>query len=206
MLNDPRDKWSFLTHFFGALLASVGTVYLIISKTERVLPFLIFGISMVALYSCSALYHYIKGPEELILKLRKLDHSMIFVLIAGTYTPILVNIIPKPTSTVFLMIIWGVTAAGIIMKQVWLNAPRWLYTFLYVLMGWALVAKIPFIYSVSEGCAVWLIIGGVLYTAGALMYAMKKPNLIKNFGFHEIFHVFIILGTLCHFTAIAFYV
>ncbi len=206
MFPNPRDKWSFRTHFFGALLAAAGTVYLIISHTGRTIPFLIFGLSMIALYSCSALYHYMPGPEQRIARLRKLDHSMIFVLIAGTYTPILAFIIPAPGSTVIMAAIWAITAAGIIMKMIWMNAPRWLYTLFYVLMGWGIAAELPYIYGISPGCAVWMVIGGILYTIGAVMYAVKKPNILSGFGFHEIFHVFIILGSVGHYIAIAFYV
>jgi hemolysin III len=204
-LNHPRDKWSFRTHLAGALLGIAATVSLVFNHLDNYLPYLIFGLSVIALYSCSALYHYVKEPPELILKLRKLDHTMIFVLIAGTYTPIITLSFPPTKAMVYMIIMWGITLLGTVMKLVWLQAPRWLYTLLYVAMGWAAVGEIPTFFQVSPPLAVWIIAGGLSYTLGAVFYALKKPNPTKDFGFHEIFHVLIIGGTACHYVAIANY-
>jgi hemolysin III len=204
-LNHPRDKWSFRTHLAGALLGIAATISLVISHWDGFLPYLVFGLSVVALYSCSAIYHYVQGPPELILKLRKLDHTMIFVLIAGTYTPIITLSFSPTKAMIYMIIMWGITLLGTVMKLVWLQAPRWLYTLLYVAMGWAAVGEIPTFFQTSPSLAIWIVAGGLSYTLGAVFYALKKPNPSKEFGFHEIFHVLIIGGTACHYVAIANY-
>jgi len=204
-LNHPRDKWSFRTHLFGALLGIVATITLVLTHLDSFLPYLVFGLSVIALYSCSALYHYVMGPAELIVKLRKLDHTMIFVLIAGTYTPIITLSFPPTKAMIYMIIMWGITLLGLVMKLLWLHAPRWLYTFLYVAMGWAAVGEIPTFFRISPPLAFWIIAGGLSYTLGAVFYALKKPNPTAEFGFHEIFHVLIIGGTACHYVAIANY-
>ena len=211
-LSRAKDPWSSMTHLWGAVLSLVGTILLVGRGLQQgagpdlISAAAVFGFSLMALYTASATYHYVRAAPNVNLILRKLDHSMIFVLIAGTYTPILAFIIPAPGSTVIMAAIWAITAAGIIMKMIWMNAPRWLYTLFYVLMGWGIAAELPYIYGISPGCAVWMVIGGILYTIGAVMYAVKKPNILSGFGFHEIFHVFIILGSVGHYIAIAFYV
>ena len=204
-LNHPRDKWSFRTHLAGAALCVAATVSLVISHWGDFLPFLIFGLSATALYSCSALYHYVQGPPERIVKLRKLDHTMIFVLIAGTYTPILIYTFPPTKALIYLIVMWGITLLGTVMKLVWLLAPRWLYTLLYVAMGWAAVGEIPTFFRAAPLLGFWIVAGGLSYTVGAVFYALKKPNPAKEFGFHEVFHVLIIGGTVCHYVAIAYY-
>ncbi len=204
-LKNPRDKWSFRTHLFGAFLGVLATIYLVSAHFDHVVPYLIFGLSVIALYSCSALYHYMPGPASRILKLRKLDHCMIFVLIAGTYTPIILAFFSPTKALIYLLVMWGIALLGSLMKLVWIQAPRWLYTLLYLAMGWAAVGEIPFFYTLSPSFVFWLIAGGIAYTIGAVMYAFKKPNPSPDFGFHEIFHVFIIVGTACHFVAIAFH-
>lgn len=205
ILNNPRDKWSFRTHLAGALLGVFITISLVVSHWEHFLPYLVFGLSVIALYSCSALYHYVQGPPELVVKLRKLDHTMIFVLIAGTYTPILVLSFPPTKAMIYMIVMWGITLLGTVMKLIWLQAPRWLYTLLYVAMGWAAVGEIPTFFRTSPPLAFWIVAGGLSYTLGAVFYALKKPNPTEEFGFHEIFHVLIIGGTVCHFVAIANY-
>jgi hemolysin III len=204
-LNHPRDKWSFRTHLAGAFLGVIITISLVLTHQDHFLPYLVFGLSVIALYSCSALYHYVQGPPELVQNLRKLDHTMIFVLIAGTYTPILVLSFPPTKAMIYMIVMWGVTVLGAIMKMVWLQAPRWLYTLLYVAMGWAAVGEIPFFFHTSPPLAIWIVAGGLSYTLGAVFYALKKPNPSTEFGFHEIFHVLIIGGTVCHWVAIANY-
>lgn len=204
-LTAPRDKWSFRTHLAGAMLGVAATISLVLSHLENFLPYLIFGLSAIALYTCSAIYHFVQGPPERIKKLRKLDHTMIFVLIAGTYTPIITLTFPPTKAMIYMIVMWGVTVLGLIMKLVWLQAPRWLYTLLYVAMGWAAVGEIPTFYRTTPSLAFWIIAGGVSYTVGAVFYALKKPNPSKEFGFHELFHVLIIGGTVCHYVAIAKY-
>lgn len=203
---NPKDYWSFWTHFIGAILAVISAFLFIgFHHSEHPWSFLVFALSLIALYSCSSIYHYVQGPDSRVQRLRKLDHSMIYVLIAGTYTPVLANCMDSGKGSVWLIVIWSAAIVGIILKVCWLNGPRWLYTSLYLVMGWAIVFLIGAL-SVSASFIFWLAAGGVLYSAGAVMYIIKKPNIFATFGFHEIFHIFIILGSLCHFLAIFLYI
>lgn len=197
-----RDKWSFRTHLAGALLSVAATVQMAVTHTERPLPFLIFGLSMIGLYSCSALYHFVQGPPERVAKLRKLDHSMIFVLIAGTYTPVIALMFSGYKIALYLGVLWGVALLGTALKLLFMKAPRWLYTLLYVFMGWAAVWEMPYLFRTAPALTGWLLAGGLAYTVGAVFYALKKPNPSKDFGFHELFHVLILAGTACHYGAI----
>ena len=209
----PRDFWSFYTHFTGAILSLIAVVFLIAasiiegtSSLVNITGAIIFGFSMLALYSASSIYHYVKWPAEALVRLRKLDHAMIYVLIAGTYTPISLGYMNFKDATVFMAVIWLVAATGIIMKIFWLNAPRWLYTSLYVVMGWAIVFDWKAFNGMPVGCLALIAAGGISYTVGAGFYAIKKPNLSERFGFHEIFHLFVIFGSALHFNAVYFYV
>ena len=201
-LPKARDKWSFRTHLAGAVLSVAATVQMAAAHTERLLPFLIFGLSMIGLYSCSALYHFVQGPDERIRRLRKLDHSMIFVLIAGTYTPVIALMFSGYKIALYLGVLWGVALLGTALKLLFMKAPRWLYTLLYVFMGWAAVWEMPYLFRTAPVLTFWLLAGGLAYTIGALFYALKKPNISKSFGFHELFHVLILTGTACHYGAI----
>jgi len=205
---EPRDEWSCKTHLAGAVLGALATVSLIVvnihESTGRLIAMTVFGISIIALYSCSAIYHYSKGTPSHIEKLRKLDHSMIFVLISGTYTPIMYICLPEKTGIIFLTVLWIFAAAGVVMKILWLYAPRWLYTLIYLVMGWSIIFDFHAFISLPNKFIAILLAGGIAYTIGAVMYAMKKPNPSEKFGFHEIFHVFIIIGTTLHFIGIAF--
>lgn len=208
-LTNARDPLSSFTHLIGACLAAVGTVALLaaslhtsINRMGAVVSCLIFGFSMVALYGASAFYHYVKGTAEQIKKLRKLDHSMIYVLIAGTYTPVLLLAIGGRVGVIFTAVIWALALFGILVKLCWLNAPRWLYTSVYLLMGWAIVFYYPALSSLEPITLGLIAGGGVSYSVGAVFYILKKPNFCREFGFHEIFHLFILLGSALHFTAV----
>lgn len=210
---NARDPLSSYTHFIGACLAVLATI-IMVSKGLKIndlqisvlLGIVVFGFSMIALYSTSSTYHFLNASPQVILRTRKLDHSMIYVLIAGTYTPLIIKFMAYERAAIFLSVLWGITAIGIIIKVCWLNAPRWLYTSLYLIMGWAIVFDWNFLRSIPGGCMVNLVLGGLMYSIGAGFYIAKKPNLGKNFGFHEMFHIFVILGTLFHFFAVYFYV
>ena len=209
MVIRARDQWSFRTHLIGIVLATIGTVYMTVTQTGqgagRWVTLFIFGLSMISLYTCSSIYHYSKGTKEHIKKLRKLDHAMIFVLIAGTYTPVLYSGVAPPKNYIFLAIIWILAVAGIVMKVYSMAAPRWLYTLIYIIMGWSIVFDFKALIALPRTFLAYLIAGGVVYTVGAVFYVIKKPNFSKEFGFHELFHVFILAGTVCHFTGIVFY-
>ncbi|MGI6722619.1 MAG: PAQR family membrane homeostasis protein TrhA [Anaerovoracaceae bacterium] len=204
----PRDKWSCITHLAGALMAAAGTIGLIFINLDqppsRMIAMLAFGFSMIALYSCSAAYHYSRGTAKHIEHLRNLDHSMIFVLIAGTYTPIMCDALPAQIGRVFLTVLWILAGAGVIMKIFWLYAPRWLYTIIYLIMGWSILIDFRDFIMLPGAFIAALLLGGAAYTAGAVIYARKRPNPTREFGFHEIFHVLVIAGTACHYYGIVF--
>lgn len=208
-----KDPMSALTHFIGAVLALIATTSLVMKAYYMNNPmymtaFGIFGASLVLLYSASTVYHIVDRPKRWNILLKRIDHMMIFVLIAGTYTP--VCLIPlkgasgSPIGVTVLTIVWCVAILGIFLKIVWLNAPRWLYTVQYILMGWiAAFAIVPLFRTMNHQGFVWMVAGGVIYTVGGLIYATKWPKFnIRGFGFHEVFHVFVLGGSVCHYLMI----
>lgn len=169
---------------------------------------IIFGISMILLYSASATYHMVIAKDHVIAFLRRLDHSMIYILIAGTYTPFCLISLKGVTGWVLFSIITLAAISGVIFKMVWFHCPRWLSTSLYLILGWMIVFVIsPLAGSISTIGLTLLIIGGLFYTVGGVIYA-TKPEFLKSkyMGFHEIFHIFILLGTLAHFLSVYLYV
>ncbi|MFZ2323180.1 MAG: hemolysin III family protein [Ignavibacteriaceae bacterium] len=156
---------------------------------------------MILLYTTSTLYHWLKISESGTKTLRKADHIMIFVYIAATYTPVCILALRGNVGKMFMAIIWLVAFAGIMIKIFWMNAPRWLSTVIYVLMGWLAVLVIyPIINVLQFKALLWLFVGGLFYTIGAVIYALKKPDPYPGlFGFHEIFHLFVMLGSFSHF-------
>ncbi len=208
-----KEPINTLTHLLGAILSGVALIYMMYQSIISGNPYKIagattFGISLILLYTASTVYHWTFSSEKLYTILRKIDHSMIYLLIAGTYTPIcLVTLKGKLGWTLFALI-WSLAISGIIMKIFWLNAPRWLYTAFYVILGWLAIFFIGPIYrALPFNGFVWLFSGGVLYTLGALIYATKLPLFkFKYLGFHEIFHIFILLGSLSHFIMVSKYV
>jgi len=205
-----RDPLSCYTHFIGLILSVIGTGILILKMmltdfAPSQICGLLFCLSLAGLYGASSLYHSSNKSAEEIKKLRKLDHSMIYVLIAGSYTPVLYSILPEPKSMIFITIMWVLAVSGIIMKLFWIDAPRWLCSSLYILMGWAIAVDFPALASLKTGAIILLAAGGIFYTVGGIIYAIKKPNISKLFGFHEIFHIFVILGSICHYLMIMIY-
>lgn len=207
-----REPINSLTHFIGACLGAAGTLSLPLvwllrgaQNLTTLIGAIIFGISLIALYTASTIYHYVKAAPGVIKNLRKLDHGMIFVLIAGTYTPICLRFMSTRDAAIFLGIIWSVAVVGNLIKLLWMGAPRWLSTALYVLMGWAIVFDSKAFSDIPFGCLFLIACGGVSYTAGAVFYVLKKPNW-KRIGFHELFHLFVIGGSVLHFAAILTYV
>jgi hemolysin III len=201
-----REPVSGLTHLFGALASAIGMILLIqysilVGNVLNIIVSIIFGISLILLYSASTVYHLTRASEKAIKVLRRIDHSMIYVLIAGTYTPICLIGLKGTLGWTFLISIWTLTIAGILLKIFWFNAPRWLYTFFYVLMGWlAVFAIYPLIKAITLTGVMWLVAGGISYTLGAVIYATKWPKITsKLFGFHEIFHIFVLIGSACHY-------
>lgn len=207
---NAREPMSCYTHFVGLLLSIVGIIIMAIKisygsiSMAQIAGFL-FCASLIGLYGASSYYHYSRGSECTLKKLRKLDHSMIYVLIAGSYTPVLYNIMAPGKNILFITAIWIIAIAGIFMKLCWMNAPRWLSTSLYILMGWFIAIDFSALKGLPAGAMFLLVCGGAAYTIGGVIYGIKKPNISKTFGFHEIFHIFVIAGSVCHYLMILFY-
>jgi len=208
-----REPMNGFTHFIGIVLSIVGTIFLISSslnpyKSNHLIAFSIFGLGLILLYSTSTLYHWLKLSDDGILRMRKADHIMIFINIAATYTPVCMIALKNNLGWTLLFIIWSIALAGILIKIFWIQAPRWLSTTIYVLMGWmAVVVIIPLIEVLQVQALVWLFIGGVFFTTGAIIYALKKPDPYPGIlGFHEIFHLFVLLGSFSHFWMIYKYI
>ncbi|HVO65686.1 MAG TPA: hemolysin III family protein [Syntrophales bacterium] len=202
-----------LTHFIGAILAVAGLVILICKSVNPVKPwhivsFSVFGTGMILLYTASTLYHWLPLSENGIRNLRKLDHIMIFILIAATYTPVCLIPLRGPWGWSLFGSVWALAVIGMFLKLFWIQAPRWFSTTIYVIMGWlAVVGVWPLIKALHMGGFIWVLLGGLFYTVGAVIYAVKMPNPWPNvFGFHEIFHVFVIMGSVSHFWVMYGYV
>ena len=208
-----RDPINGLTHLVGGLLASVGLVVLLVKaasegRADQLVAFGVFGFSLIALYSASSLYHLLPLAPRGIAGLRRLDHMMIFVLIAGTYTPFCLLALDGAWRVGLLCLIWGLALCGILLKLFWMDAPRWLSVALYLGMGWlALVAAPALFRAVPIGGMAWVLAGALVYSAGALIYGLKRPNLVPGvFGFHELWHLFVVAGSACHFWAVLWYI
>lgn len=208
-----RDPVSGLTHLVGAALAVAGLVLLLVESSSPAKPwhlvtFSIFGATMIGLYVASTCYHLIPYGEKRTARLRVFDHIMIFFMIAGTYTPICLIPIRGPWGWSLFGVVWGLAIAGLVLKLFWMNAPRFLSTGTYILMGWlVLVGVYPLVQTLQPGALAWLLAGGLFYTAGGVIYAIKRPDPWPGrFGFHEIFHIFVMLGTLSHFWVMYRYV
>ena len=164
----------------------------------------IFGLSAILLFGTSAVYHRGNWSSKVATILRRIDHSNIFLIIAGTYTPLAVMLLPANEAKQLLLIVWSGAIVGLAMRVLWINAPRWLYVPIYLALGWVAVWYLKDFYGAGGAAIVWLVIaGGIAYTLGALVYALKWPDPSpKWFGFHEIFHALTVAGFSCHFIAI----
>lgn len=209
-----REPINSLTHWFGALLSIIGLTAMLIKGFETGLTtleltaILIFGISLILLYTTSATYHMIQAKDSVIAFFRRLDHSMIYILIAGTYTPFCLIALQGPAGWTLFGIVTALAVAGVTFKLIWFHSPRWLSTAIYIGMGWLIVFFIVPLTSVLDPAGIYLlIIGGVLYTIGGALYALK-PNwsLLNAIGFHEVFHIFVLLGSLSHFFSVYYFV
>ena len=207
---DPYDglrPWSAITHGVGAALAVVGTVALLAGTVLRgggvwkLVSFAIYGLSMTGLYTASTLYHCINTTVKGRIALRKLDHTSIYFLIAGSYTPVCLIALRGPWGWSLFGVIWALAVAGLFMSLAWINCPRALTSTIYIAMGWlAVVALYPLWQVLGPRGVAWLLAGGILYTVGGVLYALKWPGRNNpRFGCHEVFHVFIVLGSIAHF-------
>ena len=162
----------------------------------------VFTLTSLLLFGMSAVYHRFNWSPRTKLTLKRIDHANIFLLIAGTYTPLAVLALPPAQGTLLLALVWGGTVIGILFRVFWTGAPRWLYVALYLLLGWAAVMYMPALFAANPTMMLLVIAGGLFYTGGAIIYALKKPNPWPGkFGFHEIFHVCTVIAFLCHWTA-----
>lgn len=207
-----KDPISTLSHFIGFVAAILLTPVLLIragmrsSDLKDLAGLSVFCLSMIVLYGASSAYHAFvlpAGPERI---LRKFDHISIFLLIAGTYTPLCLSVLDPFNGMQLLKAIWLIAFIGIVMKAFWINCPKYVSSVTYILMGWLALWKISAVYqAMGSGAFLWLLMGGILYTIGGVFYALKI-SFSKDWSEHEIFHLFVLLGTLCHYIMIYFFV
>lgn len=203
-----KDPGSAITHFIGMILAIIAAIPLLMKASKEtqsvyLIALGIFSTSMILLYGASTIYHTLDLSAKINTLLKKLDHMMIFVLIAGSYTPICLLVLDQKTGLILLSLVWGIALAGILIKAFWVFCPKWVSSILYIGMGWTCVlAFSKIIKGLTPMGFFWLLTGGIIYTIGGIIYALKLPifnNKHKNFGSHEIFHLFVMGGSFCHF-------
>ena len=230
-----REPGSAITHFIAMMMAVFAAVPLLVkagvqSGQENFLAMAIFMGSMILLYGASATYHSVDLTGKSLRVFRKLDHMMIFVLIAGSYTPVCLIVLGGKLGYTLLALVWGIAAVGMIVKACWITCPKWFSSVIYIAMGWVCVlafGKIvralpapafgwvcvlvfgPLLKTLSTPAFLWLLAGGIIYTVGGVIYALKLPIFNakhKFFGSHEVFHLFVMGGSVCHFIFMYLYV
>ena len=210
-----KDPGSAITHFIAFLLAALGAAPLLIKAarepdTLHVIAMGIFILSMMLLYAASTVYHTLDINEKVNRRLRKMDHMMIFILIAGSYTPVCLIALNGKTGTMMCIAVWAIALIGIIVKACWITCPKWFSSVIYIRMGWLCVLAFSQIFeALSRPAFGWLLAGGIIYTIGGIIYGLKLPIFDakhKNFGSHEIFHLFVMGGSFCHFVVMYFFV
>lgn len=203
-----KDPGSAITHFIAMILALIATTPLLIKAAREpdhlhILALAVFIVSMILLYAASTTYHTLDISPKVNSLLRKIDHMMIFILIAGTYTPVCMIVLGDKTGWNLLALVWGIALGGIIIKACWITCPKWFSSLLYIAMGWVCVLAFTKIVQALPAAAFgWLLAGGIIYTVGGIIYALKLPifnSRHKYFGSHEIFHLFVMGGSLCHY-------
>lgn len=203
-----KEPGSAITHFIGMLMAIFAAVPLLIKAAHEpsriyIISLTIYVASLILLYAASTTYHTFDISAKVNTVLKKIDHMMISVLIAGSYTPVCLIVLKGKTGIILLSIVWAIAVAGILIKAFWVYCPKWVSSVLYIGMGWTCVlAFTQILNNMSPAAFGWLLAGGIIYTAGGVIYALKLPlfnNRHKNFGSHEIFHLFVMGGSACHF-------
>jgi hemolysin III len=207
MLKKVREPVNSLTHWGGAVLALIGLIALLIvgwSTPAKVISLAIYGLSLIAMFSASATYHMVLVKDKALEVFRKIDHSAIFLLIAGTYTPFCINAFDGFWKWGLLGIVWALALIGIIVKIFYIGAPRWVNAGIYVLMGWlSVTAAGQMLTALPTWVFAWMVAGGVIYTLGAIVYSTKIFNFKPGvFGFHEVWHIFVLLAAAAHFVAV----
>lgn len=203
-----KEPGSAITHFIGMLMAIFAAVPLLIKAAHEpsriyVISLAVYSASMILLYAASTTYHTFDISAKINTILKKWDHMMISILIAGSYTPICLLVLKGKTGLILLAIVWSFAIIGILIKAFWVYCPKWVSSILYIGMGWTCVlAFTQILNSMSHTSFIWLLTGGIIYTVGGIIYALKLPifnSKHKNFGSHEIFHLFVMGGSMCHF-------
>lgn len=210
-----REPGSAITHYIAMILTMIGAIPLLIKTTmtndmTHIVAMLIFVSSMILLYGASTMYHAVNLTGKALKIFKKIDHMMIFVLIAGSYTPVCMLVLNKEMGYPLLALVWGTAIVGMLMKMFWVTCPKWVSSVIYIAMGWECVFVFqPLLETLPTGAFLWLLIGGILYTVGGVIYALKIPvldKIHKYFGLHEIFHLFVMAGSFCHFMFMFLYV
>ena len=203
-----KDPGSAITHFIAMVLAICATAPLLLKAAREpdhlhFISLMIFILSMIGLYAASTIYHSLDISPKVNQLLRKLDHMMIFILIAGTYTPVCMIVLGDKTGWILLGLVWAIAIVGIIINACWITCPKWFSSLIYIAMGWVCVlAFTKIINALPRAAFGWLLAGGIIYTVGGIIYALKLPffnSRHKYFGSHEIFHLFVMGGSLCHY-------
>lgn len=210
-----REPGSAITHFIAMMMAVLAGMPLVAKaglsgNTKAVAAMMIFMGSMVLLYGASTLYHSVTVSERILRVFRKVDHMMIFVLIAGSYTPVCMIVLGGKKGYSLLAAVWGIAVAGMLIKALWINCPKWFSSVIYIAMGWVCVFVFrELLETLSPAGFFWLLAGGIIYTIGGILYAAKLSFFNAkhvNFGSHEIFHLFVMGGSICHFIFMYSYV
>lgn len=210
-----REPGSAITHFIGMLMAIFAATPLLIkaalsSGSHALLAMSIFMLSMILLYGASATYHSLNIGGKALRIFRKIDHMMIFVLIAGSYTPVCLIVLGGQLGYTLLFVVWGIALLGMLLKAFWITCPKWFSSVIYIAMGWVCLGVFGTLWNVLPHAAfLWLLAGGIIYTVGGVIYALKLPvfnGKHEFFGSHEIFHLFVMGGSICHFIFMYLYV
>ena len=210
-----REPGSAITHFVAMMMAVFASIPLLVktavsSGNIAFTAMTVFMLSMILLYAASTTYHSVNVSDRALKIFRKVDHMMIFILIAGTYTPVCTIILGGKIGYTLLLAVWSIAIFGIIIKMLWITCPKWFSSVIYIAMGWVCVfVFVPLWNSLPHAAFLWLLAGGIIYTIGGVIYALKLPLFNAkhaNFGSHEIFHLFVMAGSICHFIFMYYYI
>lgn len=210
-----REPGSALTHFIGMMLAVFAAIPLLVkagvtSGGRSFAAMAIFMGSMILLYAASTTYHSVNLAGKSLRIFQKIDHMMIFVLIAGSYTPVCLIVLGGQLGYTLLAVVWGIALVGIVIKACWITCPKWFSSIIYIAMGWVCLFVFGRLFTTLPTAAfLWLLAGGIIYTIGGVIYALKLPifnSKHKDFGSHEVFHLFVMGGSVCHFIFMYLYV
>lgn len=210
-----REPGSAITHFIAMMMAIFAAVPLLIkagvtSGGSNFIAMCIFMGSMILLYGASATYHSVDLSGNRLRIFRKIDHMMIFVLIAGSYTPVCLIVLGGKLGYTLLTVVWGIALTGMLIKAFWITCPKWFSSVIYIAMGWVCLFVFGTLFNTLPHAAfLWLLAGGIIYTVGGVIYALKLPifnSKHKSFGSHEVFHLFVMGGSICHFIFMYLYV